>query len=76
MDLPKRSVIAIGRLSGKGSSPSATDDGRWVKTMVLILPKRFAREEATSMDPAAMIDVAKKSVPSKSSASPNFSRKK
>ena len=47
-------------------------EGRWVKTMVFTLPMRLAREEAMSMESAAMTLVVKKMLPSVPSETENF----
>jgi hypothetical protein len=46
-----------------GMRARKTAEGRWVKTMVLTLPKRLARLEATSIEAAAMMAVVKKMDP-------------
>jgi len=48
---------------GIGMSARKTAEGRWVKTMVLTLPKRLARLEAISIEAAAMMEVVKKMDP-------------
>lgn len=62
--------------SGMGMRARKIADGRCVKTIVWILPIRFAMEEARSMDIAAMIAVVKKREPRTPSLRWNFSWKK
>lgn len=58
-----RKVTAGGRVEGKDISARKTEEGRWVKTIVLTLPKRFAMDEARRLDVAEMMEVVKKMVP-------------
>ena len=71
-----RKRIARGRLEGNGTSARKMEEGRWVKTMVWMLPMRLASEEARSMDTAAMQLVTKKMEPSFPSARLNLVWKK
>lgn len=74
-DRRMRSTIATGRELGTGINAKSKDDGKWVKTIVLILPNRFAIELATSMESAAMELVTKKRDPSFPSLRSNLSWK-
>lgn len=71
-----RKTIAQADESGTGMRANATDDGRWVNTIVLTFPIRLASDEATSIDTDTMMEVKKKRVPSEPSGMPNFTRKK
>lgn len=51
-------------------------DGRCVNTIVLILPMRFAMEDARSMEIAAMMEVVKKMLPKVPSGRENLRLKK
>lgn len=71
-----RKVNASGRSEGTGISARKIADGRCVKTIVRMLPMRFAMEEAISIEPAAMMLVVKKMEPSLPSGSENLRLKK
>ena len=58
-----RNIIAKGRLFGSPIQAKAIADGRWVNTIVLTLPKRFAMLAATRTESAEMILVVKNSDP-------------
>ena len=49
-----RSVIASGRLGISGTRISKMLEGMWVKTMVLMRPKRCARREAVRAEMPAI----------------------
>jgi len=55
--------MAIDTESGTGIRARKIADGRCVKTIVWMLPIRFAMEEARSMEIAAMIAVVKNREP-------------
>lgn len=67
-----RNIIANGKEFGMPISARKMADGRCVKTIVLTLPNRLAILEATSMEPAAIMDVVKKSEPRRPSSRSNF----
>ena len=67
-----RNIIAKGSELGMPMRPRKMADGRWVKTMVLILPKRLAMLEARIIDAAAMMEVVKNREPRRPSSRPNL----
>ena len=68
--------MARKRFEGRGMSARQMAEGRWVKTIVLMRPIRFDRDEATRLDAEVMMLVAKKSVPSCPSGRENLEVKK
>lgn len=46
----KKSAIVRGSDVGKGNRRTAVEDGRWVKTIVLIRPRRCARGPANIVE--------------------------
>lgn len=71
-DLRMRNIIANGKEFGTPMSARKMADGRCVKTIVLMLPNRLAMLEATSMEPAAMMEVVKNREPRRPSSRLNF----
>jgi len=71
-----RNSIASVRVRGTGINTRKMDEGRCVKTIVWMLPILFARDEAMSMEKAAMKLVTKKIDPSLPSARSNLTWKK
>lgn len=69
-------MSASGRELGTGMRERKMEEGRCVKTIVLMLPIRFASEEATSIEPAVMKEVMKKMLPSFPSGRENLFLKK
>lgn len=59
-----RNVIERGSEFGIGIRARRTEDGRWVKTIVLTFPNLFAIEDAKSIDIEAIMLVTKKRDPS------------
>src|SRR5712691_8486927 len=57
------STIAGGRVGMNGTRASSTFDGRWVNTMVLTRPMRWARRAATRYEMDEHTPVQKKMVP-------------
>lgn len=68
--------MARGSCGGMGIRERNIAEGRWVNTIVLILPKRFEMEEAIRVDSEAMMPVVKKSEPSLPSGTSNLRLKK
>jgi len=75
-DRRTRNIIASGREFVAGINARKIEDGKCVKTIVWMLPILFAREEATSIEPAAMKLVTKNIVPTLPSARSNLMWKK
>src|SRR5215471_13065681 len=62
------SAIASGRVGIKGTRMSSRLEGKWVNTIVLTRPMRFARRAATRYEAAERTPVQKKMVPAVASA--------
>ena len=65
-----RTRVASERLGISGTRMSRMFEGRWVKTMVLIRPKRDAMRDARSDDIPAKIFAQKKMTPSVPGSTP------
>ena len=70
-----RKSMAKGREFGMPIMARNMAEGRCVKTIVWMLPNRLAMLEASSMEPAAMMEVVKKSDPRRPSSRWNFDLK-